>query len=253
MEAQHSRAPTRAPAALERQNTVAQLASIQDRAERLLTRQKTSAKILSTSTTNNLLSFGAGGTTSAEKAEKLQVDFKNEVLSVRARLRSSGRATINPRSRFTKIWDIFLVSALIWTTFVTPFEVAFSQGEAMPRYYLNRVVDVVFVVDVCLAFFMPYRASADLGGAWVYDRRKSELARPRPLRRISARSTTAPPPLAPRHLMRAALVPSIACAQSATTTCAPSSSPMSSHAYRLTSSSTPRAAATTRTLASCGC
>lgn len=161
---------------LSRQDTAHQLRSVQERAKTLPRQAHASmggSMLLSSSTTDTLLSFNAGhGADSREARQAMREGFKNDVQDIRQRLKRHGRATLNPRSRSMKIWDFVLVSALTFTTFVTPFEVAFSEGVAVPRFVLNRIVDVVFVVDVCLAFFMPYRASADLGGGWVYDQRK---------------------------------------------------------------------------------
>ena len=40
------------------------------------------------------------------------------------------------------------------------------------NFTVNRVVDAVFVVDIILAFFMPYRASQKEGGMMVFDNAK---------------------------------------------------------------------------------
>ena len=66
--------------------------------------------------------------------------------------------------------------SILWTATVTPFEVAFiAQGPGSSRiwllYALNRMIDAVFVVDILLSFFIPFRQPAKQcasGGGWVY-------------------------------------------------------------------------------------
>ena len=83
------------------------------------------------------------------------------------------RRTINPQSKFMRYWDQIVVLALLFTAFVTPFEVAFA-GEyiGIVNFTANRIVDAIFAIDIVLAFFIPYRASPAEGGQWVYDNRK---------------------------------------------------------------------------------
>ena len=45
-----------------------------------------------------------------------------------------------------------------------------SSGTAL--FVLNRLVDTIFVIDIALTFFMPYRAPTASGGMWVYDNHK---------------------------------------------------------------------------------
>ena len=49
--------------------------------------------------------------------------FKEDVQRVRDRLHSINARTINPRSPFIRAWDFVTLSALLFTAFVTPFEV----------------------------------------------------------------------------------------------------------------------------------
>lgn len=122
-------------------------------------------------TVTGLLSF-AGGVQIDDKDQ-----FKAEVEQVRRRLNTVARFTINPRSRFLQIWDTVTIGALLFTTFVTPFEIAFFVEElgygdfssAPFNFAFNRLVDAIFMIDIVVHFFLPFRASLREGGMMVYN------------------------------------------------------------------------------------
>jgi hypothetical protein len=67
------------------------------------------------------------------------------------------------------------MSALLFTAFVTPFHVAFIEFhpsilDAPIDFTSNRIVDTIFIVDIGVTFFLPYRAPAREGGAMIYVR-----------------------------------------------------------------------------------
>ena len=83
---------------------------------------------------SNLLSFSQ-----SNKVDKKK--FLEEVTAVRNRLRNISRRTINPRSRFVRMWDLVMVAALISTTFITPFEVAFFEGNNIYNGPINFTIN----------------------------------------------------------------------------------------------------------------
>jgi hypothetical protein len=57
-------------------------------------------------------------------------------------------------------WDMCTSLALIFTVVMSPVEVAFlpaptSAGD--PLFMVNRVVDLIFIVDICVCFFTMYK------------------------------------------------------------------------------------------------
>ena len=75
-----------------------------------------------------------------------------------------------PGSRANKIlsvWDAISVLALLFTALFTPYEVAFLPSAPItdPLFAINRVVDVVFSLDMVAQFFLMY--SDETG--WVKD------------------------------------------------------------------------------------
>ena len=74
------------------------------------------------------------------------------------------RWLLNPRSAKMMYWDSLVGVCLIFTATFTPYEVAFIEKDALnvevdARFVVNRVVDLAFLTDICLNFFLPYAAS----------------------------------------------------------------------------------------------
>ena len=90
-------------------------------------------------------------------------------------MQDDDKCIIDPqRSRWTKQWDILMLLALAFTAVVTPVEVAFlDEGEYItPLWVWNRVVDLIFLLDMLITFNMAYQEEPDIGGHWVFSRRR---------------------------------------------------------------------------------
>lgn len=85
------------------------------------------------------------------------------------------------RSAF-RSWDFFTLAALLYTATITPYEVCLLWEEPKfssdvgswltPLFVLNWIVNLVFIVDICFNFFLPYRESINKGGGTVKNHRK---------------------------------------------------------------------------------
>jgi hypothetical protein len=64
--------------------------------------------------------------------------------------------TIDPRTDWMKVWDGLIIILLIFTTYVTPYEVAFLSTRLNPLFFINRFVDLVFLLDLIRSFFTAY-------------------------------------------------------------------------------------------------
>ena len=52
-------------------------------------------------------------------------------------------------------WDAAIATALVFTAFVTPFEVALLEGGGVDALFvINRVIDILFLLDMCLQFVL---------------------------------------------------------------------------------------------------
>jgi hypothetical protein len=70
------------------------------------------------------------------------------------------------RTQLSHTWDTLTAAALIFTAIVTPYEIGFLDLAFDMLWYLNRVVDLIFICDVISFFFRPY---FDIdAGRWVH-------------------------------------------------------------------------------------
>ncbi|KAL3927497.1 MAG: hypothetical protein SGPRY_002795 [Prymnesium sp.] len=83
---------------------------------------------------------------------------------------------LDPRSVvFVAYWDILTTLALIWTAVVTPVEVAFVQQPlhtdkwANSLFMINRVIDLLFILDMLLQFRLGFKEDNLHGTRWVVD------------------------------------------------------------------------------------
>lgn len=51
-------------------------------------------------------------------------------------------------------WDVLVVVLLTYTATITPFEVAFLETKLNGWFVIARFVDICFVIDMVLQFFL---------------------------------------------------------------------------------------------------
>ena len=118
----------------------------------------------------------------ASKTADLDADeIKKDVVLLQSRVSQMGKGLLNPRSTMMQRWDFFTLSALFFTATVTPYEVRLMWEEttwetlisdgALPLFIVNWFVNVVFMVDICFNFFLPYREPIAKGGGMVKNHR----------------------------------------------------------------------------------
>ena len=142
------------------------------------TRSATDACARSDSTAE---SFHSLMTLSPDKEQSRRIREQNQHQSdvFRTQIYRQQRCTINPHSKYMSRWDIVTTLALLFTALVTPFEVCVLDAGSLedivtdPLAWINRIVDLIFVIDVGLNCFLTYRDWSEKGGGtWVYDNRK---------------------------------------------------------------------------------
>ena len=114
----------------------------------------------SQATVKSMMAFSSIKKMSAEDKAR----FQEESAQIRRRLKTISRSTIDPRSRFIRMWDVVTMLALVFTAFVTPFHVAFIRfspdvASSPIDFTLNRIIDLIFFIDIIINFFLPYQAS----------------------------------------------------------------------------------------------
>ena len=83
-----------------------------------------------------------------------------------------GLPFINPEGKFGKKWDMFMISVLLVIAIFTPVEIAFIEGGRVDfPYVLNRMFDLIFLIDMYLCFVLPYKVLRGANTAmWCVDR-----------------------------------------------------------------------------------
>ena len=115
-------------------------------------------------------------------------EFIAQALKLKEQLKAKKqerKGILNPlESVFLSRWDVITMIAMVYTALVTPFEVAFIPAPKTVWsgwFLINRGVDTVFLVDMCLQFFIAYEhrdaQNSDAGGVFhttelIWDRWK---------------------------------------------------------------------------------
>lgn len=83
------------------------------------------------------------------------------------------RLAIDPRSGFSRNWDNAMVLCLLFTAFVTPYEIAFLGTGTGVLLYVNRLVDFLFVCDMGINFFLAFMDDEE--GQWIFENKRIAL------------------------------------------------------------------------------
>ena len=90
-------------------------------------------------------------------------------------LRIKSKWLIDPRvSTFMGPWDLTTMLALVFTALFTPYEVAFMGPPTSFTdrvFVVNRAVDVIFIIDGILQFFLMSSVSDKYGDRWITNQR----------------------------------------------------------------------------------
>ena len=98
-------------------------------------------------------------------------------ISTMGDVKTIGRWTINPRGkRWCNNLDSCIAFSLLYTAIVTPFEIAFLEPGIDALFVMGNIVNLVFIVDMLLQFFLHYELHTEYGqmmevsrweGRWV--------------------------------------------------------------------------------------
>mmetsp|Transcript_11731 Transcript_11731/g.38590 ORF Transcript_11731/g.38590 Transcript_11731/m.38590 type:complete len:644 (+) Transcript_11731:119-2050(+) len=105
-----------------------------------------------------------------EDAEKMSPKSTRPVLEVdetplqaKINMDEASKFMIDPRSKFMRQWDVLTLNLLIFTSLVTPYEVAFLETTwTHPLYWINRCVDAAFIIDLVINFNLIYFDETEL-------------------------------------------------------------------------------------------
>jgi hypothetical protein len=93
---------------------------------------------------------------SAEQGISERNEMKEQIRTRLDHLRKQNRWVLSPRSKFVKNWDLSMVILMIYISMEAPFAVAFLNVALGFRFVLNRFIDIFFLVDMVMQFFLAY-------------------------------------------------------------------------------------------------
>ncbi|KAG6424102.1 hypothetical protein SASPL_114514 [Salvia splendens] len=108
---------------------------------------------------------GGGGDAQAREIEQLSREGSRYSLSTgilpSLGARSNRRVTlssfiISPSNRRYRVWQNFLVVLVVYTAWVSPFELGFIDTPARPLSIVDNIVNGFFFIDIVLTFFVAY-------------------------------------------------------------------------------------------------
>ncbi|CAL6363199.1 unnamed protein product [Bathycoccus prasinos] len=111
--------------------------------------------------------MGASSGRTLSSRIRAECDENNDTNSFYAR--KQGVFVLSPLGSFMRKWDFLIICALLWTAVVTPAEVAFSRPNLNALFVLNRIVDLFFITDLFINFFLAVPEPKT--GHIIYDRR----------------------------------------------------------------------------------
>ena len=102
--------------------------------------------------------------------------YVRDVDQLRLRLRETYRGLLLPRGLFVQTWDMVTGICLLYTLFVTTYEVGLDLPTKLDALFvINQCVSLVFLTDIVVQFFLPV---PDLSkGEGAYERRHYMLAK----------------------------------------------------------------------------
>jgi potassium voltage-gated channel Eag-related subfamily H protein 7 len=110
-----------------------------------------------------------------EKAEERRLSVIHTLGIITAKLEKMQRETallIHPMSKWMLRWDVVTMLALMFTATVTPYEIALLETKLDWLFWVNRLVDFAFTLDIGINFFLMY---TDATGRMVNNRAKIRM------------------------------------------------------------------------------
>jgi hypothetical protein len=96
--------------------------------------------------------------TRQQESEKMVASFTKQLV----RIRKEQSFLISPHGDFMMRWDIVIMIALVFTALVTPYEIALLQTKLDLLFFFNRLVDLVFTVDIFINFRLMFFEEKEL-------------------------------------------------------------------------------------------
>lgn len=100
-------------------------------------------------------------------AARMERDAYEDKPKVNSKVRKGHKYTIFPTAPWLRYWDLVTAALLTFTAIGTPYEVAFLGTKLDAMFGINRFIDLCFVFDLVLQFFLGYWDECN--DRWVVD------------------------------------------------------------------------------------
>ena len=114
--------------------------------------------------------------TEYERSASVMMERARTKQRMKAKLRMHSRTCIiDPRLTKSKMvyWDTVTTLAIVFTALVTPYEIAYlpmATSATDPLFIINRVIDIIFIVDMLITFRIMYTAGdGEDATLWIAD------------------------------------------------------------------------------------
>jgi hypothetical protein len=88
------------------------------------------------------------------------------------KIRSDSKFLINPTSNRMLQWDVVTMFCLLFTATVTPYEIALMELKLDVLFWVNRIVDICFTLDIGFNFMLMYQEPVSEGGRLVKNHKR---------------------------------------------------------------------------------
>jgi len=163
------------PAVLNRQSSMPRILTPSPRTQRMraIRRSSSMQSIAMTAAVKEAAIASAKDAEGKKKKKGPRPSFSEEVANMRHLLDDGW--VIDPNLPWMRMWDMAILVALLFTAIVTPYEVAVVPEIVYPDvnalFVVNRMIDLLFVIDMGFKFFTMIPEKKVNGGGWVRNQR----------------------------------------------------------------------------------
>ena len=94
-------------------------------------------------------------------------DVKAMTAAIRNATETRGWVIDPNHAEWTAYWDLMMMLLLTVVLFLMPYEVAFLVPSLDALFVINRLIDLIFICDLVIQFFLAYQNGPDKGNTWV--------------------------------------------------------------------------------------
>jgi hypothetical protein len=91
-------------------------------------------------------------------SQRMVADISKQLIQIK----KEHEFLLNPHGDFMLRWDVVIMCALVFTALVTPYEIALLPTKLNMLFFINRLVDIIFTVDIVVNFRLMFFEEKEL-------------------------------------------------------------------------------------------